>query len=157
LKQDGEAVKAGENLFTLEGEKATEEIECLDAGILRIPPNAPKPGAKVAVGTVIGYLVREGESVGWAEPSRPTDEQHERLTLASPQRKQDVTLTSPQRKQDVTLTSPQRKQGDALVGLEDLAHPPAQARSTRTKAASPRARRAAREVGIDWTKLAGSG
>src|SRR5215469_8657480 len=72
LKQDGETVRAGENLFTLEGEKATEDIECLDSGILRIPPTAPKPGDKVAVGTVIGYLVAAGESVGWVESSRPT-------------------------------------------------------------------------------------
>src|SRR5215831_20558386 len=86
LKQDGDTVRAGENLFTLEGEKATEEIECLDSGILRIPSTAPKPGTKVAVGTIIGYLVREGESVGWAEPSRPTSPATEpRITLTSPQ------------------------------------------------------------------------
>lgn len=89
LKKDGEAVRAGESLFTLEGEKATEDVECLDSGILRIPPTAPKPGDKVAVGTVIGYLVREGESVAWDESSRPTTPQEERrLTLPSTQRKQ---------------------------------------------------------------------
>src|SRR6516165_5436913 len=62
LKQDGDAVHAGDRLFSLEGEKATEDIECLDSGILRIPPNAPRPGDKVAVGTVIGYLVKQGET-----------------------------------------------------------------------------------------------
>src|SRR5215467_14037098 len=72
LKQDGDAVQAGDSLFSLEGEQATEDIECLDGGILRIPPTAPKPGDKVAVGTVICYLVAAGESVGWVESSRPT-------------------------------------------------------------------------------------
>src|SRR5215469_8384652 len=73
LKQDGDTVHAGENLFTLEGEKATEEIECLDSGILLIPPTAPKPGDRVAVGAVVGYLVREGESEESTESSRPTE------------------------------------------------------------------------------------
>jgi Biotin-requiring enzyme len=41
LKADGEPIKAGEPLFNLEGDKATQEIESLEAGILRIPP-APK-------------------------------------------------------------------------------------------------------------------
>src|SRR5438094_4648949 len=72
LKNDGDTIRAGENLFTLEGEKATEDIECLDSGILRIPPTAPKPGDKVAVGAVIGYLLQQGEPVGWASQTRPT-------------------------------------------------------------------------------------
>src|SRR6516165_10066421 len=64
LKQDGDPVRAGESLFTLEGEKATEDIECLDSGILHISPRAPKPGDKVAVGAVIGYLVGPDENAG---------------------------------------------------------------------------------------------
>src|SRR6516225_8656897 len=75
LKQDGDTVRAGDSLFSLEGEKATEDIECLDSGTLRIPPTAPKPGDKVAVGTVIGYLVSQSESVGRVESSRPTNPQ----------------------------------------------------------------------------------
>ena len=57
LKADGQTVKAGEPLFSLEGDKATQEIESLEAGILRIPPDGPKEGEKVAVGAVVGYLV----------------------------------------------------------------------------------------------------
>jgi pyruvate dehydrogenase E2 component (dihydrolipoamide acetyltransferase) len=36
LKRDGDTVQAGEAVFRLESEKATQDIECLDAGILRI-------------------------------------------------------------------------------------------------------------------------
>src|SRR5580658_6827188 len=61
LKADGAPIKAGEPLFNLEGDKATQEIESLEAGILRIPPDGPKDGEKVAVGVVIGYLVAPGE------------------------------------------------------------------------------------------------
>ena len=68
LKADGDAVRPGEALFRLEGEKATEEIESLDAGMLHIPADGPKPGDRVAVGAVIGYLLQPGE----AAPERPT-------------------------------------------------------------------------------------
>ena len=34
--------KPGDAVFRLEGEKATEEIESLDAGILHIPADGPK-------------------------------------------------------------------------------------------------------------------
>ena len=40
LKQDGESIKAGDFLFTVEGDKATQEVEAFDSGILRLPPNA---------------------------------------------------------------------------------------------------------------------
>ena len=61
LKRDGERVEAGELLFTVEGDKATQEIEALDSGILRIPPDAPPPGKEVPVGTLLGYLLAPGE------------------------------------------------------------------------------------------------
>src|SRR5438874_7396891 len=57
LKADGDAVRPGDLVFRLESDKATEEIESLDAGILRIPANGPKEGDRVLVGTVIGHLV----------------------------------------------------------------------------------------------------
>ena len=57
LKQDGERVEAGELLFTVEGDKATQEVEALESGILRIPPDSPPPGKEVPVGTLLGYLV----------------------------------------------------------------------------------------------------
>src|SRR5438552_10493197 len=63
LKRDGETVRPGDRVFVLEGEKAAEEIESLDGGVLRIPAGGPKPGDRVAVGAVIGYLVQPGEAV----------------------------------------------------------------------------------------------
>ena len=62
LKADGDAVKSGDAVFRLEGEKATEDIESLDAGVLHIPATGPKPGEKLAVGAVIGYLLQAGEA-----------------------------------------------------------------------------------------------
>jgi pyruvate dehydrogenase E2 component (dihydrolipoamide acetyltransferase) len=65
LKEDGEAVKAGEALFAVETDKAVQEIESLDAGILRLPPNGPRKGDMVHVGDVIGYLAQAGEAVSF--------------------------------------------------------------------------------------------
>jgi pyruvate dehydrogenase E2 component (dihydrolipoamide acetyltransferase) len=100
LKRDGEPVRPGEPLFSLESDKATEQIEAIDAGVLRIPPDGPKPGDKVTVGQVLAQLVAEGEAV----PA---------VAAAAPAR--------------------------------------------RKVAVTPRARRAARELGVDWSGIRGSG
>jgi pyruvate dehydrogenase E2 component (dihydrolipoamide acetyltransferase) len=76
LKADGAAVRAGEALFTLESEKATEDIEGFDDGILHIPARGPNKGDVLAVGTVIGFLLQPGEPVPTlskpaAPPQRP--------------------------------------------------------------------------------------
>jgi pyruvate dehydrogenase E2 component (dihydrolipoamide acetyltransferase) len=62
LKRDGETVKAGEPLFSIEGDKAAQEIESLDGGVLRIAAGAPKVGDTVAVGAVLGHIVGDGRS-----------------------------------------------------------------------------------------------
>ena len=41
LKNDGDVVKAGDMLFTIEGDKATQEIEALDDGVFRLPADPP--------------------------------------------------------------------------------------------------------------------
>src|SRR5690242_5754036 len=63
LKRDGESVRRGEALFELEGEKAVQEIEAVDEGVLHIPTDGPKDGDVVTVGKVVGYLVGEGKVV----------------------------------------------------------------------------------------------
>ena len=68
LKQDGDAVAVGEPVFTIEGEKATEEVESEDAGVLHIRPGVAEPGVELTVGTVIGWLLDEGEPVPEAPP-----------------------------------------------------------------------------------------
>jgi pyruvate dehydrogenase E2 component (dihydrolipoamide acetyltransferase) len=120
LKPDGSAVRAGEFLFSLESDKATQDIECLDAGLLRIAPNGPRAGEKVAVGKVIGYLVQEGETVP--------------LTVD----------TSGVVCEPVSLPKVDTRPRTAAAGGH-------------TATISPRAKRVAAELGIDWTKLRGSG
>ena len=62
LKKEGDFVRAGDAVFELEGEKAAQDIEAVDSGLLRIPVGSPAPGTVVAVGAVIGFLVAEGEA-----------------------------------------------------------------------------------------------
>ncbi len=127
LKHDGDRVNAGEYLFLVESDKATTEVESLDSGILRIPENALRIGEELPVGTVLGYLVQEGENVptnggngstpgGNAAPSAPAS------TSSAPV---------------VSAAAPAQAGG--------------------LPAASPRAIRIAGELGVDWTKLTGTG
>jgi len=121
LKRDGEQVRAGEPLFSLEGDKATQEIEALDSGILKVPPTAPAAGTTVSVGAVIGYLLERGE-IAMPGPSEGP---------AAPQK---------------TIERQQAAERPRSAAV----------RSDRPRS-SPLARRLAREHGIEWTKLTGSG
>jgi pyruvate dehydrogenase E2 component (dihydrolipoamide acetyltransferase) len=123
LKQDGEAVRRGEPLFVLETDKAAEEIESADAGTLRVPPDAPRPGETVTVGQVIAFLVARGEDTPRACGARP----------------EAATTTGGQ-----AATAPEPAQAAAPAARHK-------------QAISPRARRAAAELGVEWSGLQGSG
>src|SRR5712691_6171186 len=75
LKHDGDPVKAGEYLFLVESDKATTEVESLDSGILRIPDNALRIGEELPVGTLLAYLVQEGENVPSGERAADSRQQ----------------------------------------------------------------------------------
>src|SRR5262245_21112617 len=63
LKKDGEYVHPGDPLFSIEGDKAVQEIESIDSGFLRIATSAPKPGEPIRVGDILGYLLATKEEV----------------------------------------------------------------------------------------------
>ena len=58
LKKDGEAVEEGAPLFSLDSDKALQEVEAMASGILRILPGAPEPDSPVDVGTLVRLLAR---------------------------------------------------------------------------------------------------
>ena len=122
LFQDGAAVKSGELVCVIEGDKATNEVESFETGVLRIPPYAPEPGTLVPVGTLLGYIVPEPElaTFEFPAPSRPVV-----AVMETP----DAVTNSAQ-------ATPVRSGGPRV---------------------SPRARRVARELGVDWRRLSGSG
>jgi pyruvate dehydrogenase E2 component (dihydrolipoamide acetyltransferase) len=134
LKKDGDAVRAGEPLFTLEGDKAAQEIEAVDSGILRIPPNAPKAGDTVTVGTPLGYLMGETESVAPADAGRSGLSQDAEERSAAPVGAVIGVATA-----------------TASAGQGELGPAPGEV------IISPRARRRAEELGVDYRRLKGSG
>ncbi len=125
LKRDGDAVRPGDPLFVLEGDKAAETIEATDTGLLRMSQASPKGGDKVKVGQVIAHLVAAGEEVPAGGPRQPP--------VATFKPGADV---------------PRSPQPIANV---------ASSAETRGRVASPRARRVARELGVDWQKVPGTG
>ena len=126
LKADGDAVEAGEILFTVESDKALNEIETFSGGILRIPPDAPRPGDTVPVGTLLGYLLQPGEEMPTAPPPTPTAE-------PVPTPAEPPPVAKPKR---ASTPAPARSAGPTI---------------------SPRARRVASELGVEWRALTGSG
>lgn len=62
LQKEGQPVNAGDLLFSVETDKAVQEIEALDSGVLHLLPDCPQPGSIIKVGDVIGYLLQPGES-----------------------------------------------------------------------------------------------
>src|SRR6185312_11083118 len=67
LVREGDVIRPGEPLFELEGDKAVQEVEALDGGILRLPPDAPRPGDTLPVGALLGYLLAPGETPPWEQ------------------------------------------------------------------------------------------
>ena len=131
LKKDGDAVQVGDLVCAVEGDKAINEIESFESGILRIPSDAPLPGATVKVGALLGYIAAVGEKL-------PTPNSQ----LSTSKSQQTVTgVPSP-------ISNVQRP-------TSNLQPPTTQPPNHPT--ISPRARRIASELGVAWTMLAGSG
>ena len=150
LKQDGDAVAVGEPVFTIEGEKATEEVESLDAGVLHIRPGVAEPGVELTVGTVIGWLLAEGEEV----PEAPPDPAAETAGAETAGAKAG-NGSAPKPEADPG-TAPPAKEPPAAVAPVTMTVSHGK-RADGQSASSPRARRVARELGVDWRLAAGSG
>lgn len=133
LKQDGDAVKAGEPLFELEGEKSLQQVESIDAGILRIAPECPAAGAVVPVGTLLGYLLAPGEAAD--APATRVAPTAGVLQAAAP---------------------PASGGPKSAPSAAPAVASPVVAASRRA-AVTPRARRAARQSGVDLATVVGSG
>jgi len=131
FKQDGERVEMGEIIFTVEGDKATQEIEALESGILRIPDDSPPPNVEVPVGTLLAYILQPGEAL----PQPPASAGSVTLSGSGGQ-----------------VSGPQAASEASRMGER-----PSAVSSGPRHRISPRARRVAEELGVDWAALRGSG
>jgi len=135
LKQPGDAVRAGDPLFMLEGEKATQEIESIGEGVLHLAPDAPAAGQTVLVGRTIGQLCGSGEMPVWnATPATAA------VSVAP-----------------AAASVPASSAGTALLAADPPAarpqRPGAVEPSLIPHAASPTVRRLARQLGIDLSRV----
>ncbi len=139
-KQDGDFVNAGDILLEVESDKAVQEVEALENGILRIPPDSPPVGQLVPVGTPLAYLLQPGEALPEksAAPAGQTGEE-ERFASGSA----------------TTLPGGSASMLPVVSALTGEAAPTSPGR--KAMAISPRAARIAAELGIDWSKIRGSG
>ncbi|MCY3831726.1 MAG: dihydrolipoamide acetyltransferase family protein [Chloroflexi bacterium] len=129
IKQDGDEVQPGDIIFVVESDKALQEIEAFDGGILRISPDSPPVGATIKIGETLAYLVQPGEEppferAGAAQTSQPSAPTADPASKSAPTPKAQKTG--------------QRAREDA-------------------PAISPRAKRVALELNVDWSGLSGSG
>lgn len=136
LKKNGDRVQSGEPLFTLEGEKAAQDVEATDSGVLQIPADGPKAGDVVKVGQTIGQLLQpeDDPSTSGTTPARDSG------ILAKPTDTQASTPTT-------------SKLHHSLPSTET----PNAASSSPSVPVSPRARRRARELQVDTGALRGKG
>lgn len=149
LMKDGDAVKSGDVLYELEGEKATQEIESLDVGVLRIPANAPAAGSVVAVGALLGYLVGDGEAIPETSPTRERGEAD-----TNPKRERGRAI---QETINPETIAPNSERGGAPALARASGYGDEAQNASPGVISSPRARRVAKELGVDWTRLQGSG
>lgn len=178
LKSNGEFVNAGEMLFLLEGEKAAQEIEALDSGVLCLPVDSPKPGAIVKVGQVIGLFLEEGEMPPQSLSSHTEGESISRNvaqgSLDSTRSKSPDLSPAPTRErvagpaarrlarelgiplQAIPTGDPTGRVTSADIRLERLRAKAPESPSTKV-VATPRARRCARAFQVDWESIQGTG
>ena len=187
LKSPGEFVSKGDFVFELEGEKAIQEIESFEAGILCVPDDAPKPGDTVRVGQIIGCLLAEGDappaSLGALSVGTAKSASAETMPRPDGLSSLPVSLTReplPASCERVAGPAARRLARQFGIDLNRVATPDPTGRvlsedvmrahllrqsgiqeeqlSRLSKlASSPRARRRAREMGIEWQQVPGTG
>ncbi len=166
LKQPGDEVAEGEPLFELEGEKAVQEIGSLDAGTLYLPPAAPAVGSTVLVGALLGYLLTPGEAPprGSTRVDSPAQNVKPTAPIENPPKPTPLATSGPAARR---LARKLRAGASDAAGTAptESAAPNGNGNSSRLRdtsgagatVASPRARRVASELGVNWRALSGTG
>lgn len=139
-KKVGDSVQRGDVLFEIETDKATLEVESYCEGYLRAAYY--QEGDKVAAGEIVAY-------VGGQDEALPQEEG----TKAAPPEQAAVQTVEEEEEEEYQPIMGKRPQADAPVPPQPKAVPgPSEVQGK--PLASPRAKQAARENGVDLQKVA---
>jgi pyruvate dehydrogenase E2 component (dihydrolipoamide acetyltransferase) len=151
LVKPGDAVKKDDSLITLESDKATMEVPSPAAGTLK--ELKVKVGDKVAQGTLIAILDAAGEPAA-AKPVTPAQAGAQSPAPAKSEEKPASPQLAPQ-KADTAISMPATPPPGTAQTSQAPA--PAQQDTAHLAHASPGVRRFARELGVDLSRVKGSG
>jgi pyruvate dehydrogenase E2 component (dihydrolipoamide acetyltransferase) len=138
LVKEGDIIKSGQVIAEIETDKATMEYETADEGIMGKIVIA-EGTEDVAVGTLIGTILEEGETADAAPPAEKIEPPH---TSALPENKTEQKMSPSLQREESAL-----KTGEGASALENKDR----------ILASPLARRIAEQSGIDLAAIRGSG
>ena len=166
-KNAGETVRRGDILFELEGEKALQEIEAVDEGVLAIAANGPKPGEVLKVGAIVGYLLAPGETLAACSGPDPSSSLQNSPAITedkdiSPAAAPSVRRLARQLKIDLTTvvgtgSNSRITEDDVQMAASRIMSSAPMSKADGRVIATPRARRAALQTGVDLTQINGSG
>jgi pyruvate dehydrogenase E2 component (dihydrolipoamide acetyltransferase) len=146
---EGDRVTAGQPLMEVETDKVTIEVEAPVTGIVAAP--LVGEGQQVPVGALLGQIMAEGEILRLAQDDRAnTAEPASRITPLARRMAEQAGL-------DLAAVTPNTPGGRITAQHARtiaIQNPPP---STGRIFSSPRARRRARERGVEWRTLPGSG
>ena len=140
LKQEGDEVGRGDVLFTLESDKAVLEVESRSKGVLR--KILLEPGVAVPVMMPVGIIGDADEDIAALVAEAQAELAGEAPSAAE---------AEPEAPSDQAEQVEETSTGETAAGIQ-----PAQAPGGRV-IASPRARRVAREKGVELAGITGSG
>ena len=155
LKQEGDPVNPGDVIAEIETDKATMEVEAVDEGVLgRIV--VPEGTEGVKVNATIAWLLEEGEDAS----ALPADGETEGEVAAAPAAEPEAAPAQSEPEPESpppAPAAPDAEPAPAAPAAETPAGPDEGEGEGERIAASPLARRMAKQAGLDLTGIAGSG
>ncbi len=158
-KTDGQQVKEGETILVIETDKIAIDVEAPGTGILN--GISAHPGDVIPIGTVIAYILEEGEEVPVVKTVTPEPEPEVDQTTAASE--EDVLATPIAKKMaevhgvDLSKVSPSGSGGKVTKDDVQSAISPATPAGGGDVIATPSARRTARINGVNLNLVQGSG
>ena len=158
-KTDGQQVKEGETILVIETDKIAIDVEAPGTGILN--GISAHPGDVIPIGTVIAYILEEGEEVPVVKAVTPAPEAETKQAAAAPEG--DIPATPVAKKMaevhgvDLSKVAPSGMGGKVTKDDVQSAITPAFSVGGGEVIATPAARRTARLSGVNLSLVQGSG